>query len=78
MHNRLLDITIQPALGGLCYSNLFEKYAYYAISCLELVKPQCIKFVGLAKEGVNLHFKEREIKAAPLCFALLSDLIMSH
>ena len=76
MHNRLFGITTPPALGGLRYSNPFEKCAYCAISCFELVEPRCIKLVGLAEKRVNLHFEGKEIKAPLSCFAFLSHLIM--
>lgn len=78
MHNRLFDISIPPALGSLFGYNSFEKSAYCVMFSFELVELRCMKLVGLIEERVNLHFERREIKAALLCFAFLSHLIMPH
>ena len=76
MHNRLLEDSIPLALGSLCCSDPLEKSAYCAMFCFELVEPRCVELVGLAEEGVNLHFEGREIKTAPSCFTFLGHLTM--
>ena len=78
MHNGLLCISTPPALGDLCCSDLFEKRAYCAMSCFELVESQCIKLVDLAKEGVNLRFEGKEIKTAPSCFTFFNHLTIAR